>query len=68
MTEVDFMLFLKLQVGLIQALPNPVRSFTNSGVLFPNSHNLYRKYIEGILHPSNLIFSLILNLLIDSSP
>jgi hypothetical protein len=68
MTQVDFMLFLRLWIWLIQALPNLVRCFPNLGILFPNSPNMYRKYNKCIYNMINNIFSLILNLLIDSSP
>ena len=68
MTQVDFMLFLKLWVWSIQTLPNPVRCFPNPGILFPNSPNIYRQDIHSIFNPTNLFFSLILNLPLDSSP
>ena len=68
MTQVDFMLFLKLWVRSIQALPNPVRWFPNSGILFLNSPNMYRKSIQGIYNMRNIFFSLIVNLPLDSSP
>ena len=68
MTQVDFMFFLRLWVRSIQALPNPVTSFTDFVVLSPNSPNIYRKYIHGIVNPRNIFFSLILNLPLDSSP
>ena len=68
MTQVDLMLFLSLWVQSIQALPNTIRCFPNPGILFPNSPNMYRKYNKIIYNSRNDIFSLILNLLIDSSP
>ena len=68
MTQVDFKLFLTLRVQAIQASPNFVRYFINSWVLYQIYPNLYRKDIEGIFNPTNLFFSLILNLPLDSSP
>ena len=68
MTKVDVMLFLKVWVWLMQALPNHVRSFTNSWVLSPKYPNVYRKYIQGIFNSWNLYFNLILNLPLNSSP
>ena len=68
MTQVDFMPFLRLWVWSIQALPNHVRCFPNYGILFLISSNMYSKDNKSIYNPRNYIFSLILNLLIDSSP
>ena len=68
MTQVDFMLFLKLCVWLIQALHNLVRCFPNSWIPFLITHNMYRKDNKTILNPINRVFSLILNLPIDSPP
>ena len=68
MTQVDFMFFLRLWVWSIQALPNPVRCFPNSGILFLITQNIYRKANKIILNLRNHLFSLILNLPIDSSP
>ena len=68
MTQVDFMLFLKLWVWSIQALPNPVWYFPNYGTLFLKPSNIYRKDNKSIYNLISHIFSLILNLPIDSSP
>ena len=68
MTQVDFMLFLRFSVRSIQALPNPVRCFPNSKILFLIPPNMYRKDNKIIYNPRNHIFSLILYLPIDSSP
>ena len=48
MTQVDFMLFLRLWVWSIQALPNLVWCFPNSGILLLSSPNMYRKANKSI--------------------
>ena len=68
MTQVDFMLFLRFWVRSIQALPNPVRCFPNSGILFLINPNVYKKVNKKDYNRSNPIFSLIFYLPIDSSP
>ena len=67
MTQVDFMLFLRLWVRSIQALPNLVRSFPNPRFLSQNSPNIYMKSIQGIFNLRNIFFNLILNPPLDSS-
>lgn len=67
MTQVDFKLFLRLWVWLIQASPNSIRCFTNPWVFSPNSPNIYRQSIQGNFNPINHFFRLILNLPLDSS-
>jgi hypothetical protein len=68
MTQVDFMLFLKLRVWSIQAPPNHVRCFPNPRILFLFYPNIYMKSNQIILNLRNHFFSLILNLTLDSSP
>ena len=68
MTQVGFISFLGLRVQSIQALPNPIRCFPNSRILFLNSPNMYRKDNKIIYNPKNHISNLILNLPLDSSP
>ena len=67
MIQIDFRLFLRFWVRLIQALPNSVKPFPNYWVLFPNFLNVYMESIQGNFNPINLSFSLILNLPLDSS-
>ena len=43
MPQVDYMLFLKSWVWLIQALPNSVRWPPNFGILYPTPPNIYGK-------------------------
>ena len=68
MTQMDFFLFLRFWVQSIQALPNLVICFPNSGILFLITPNMNRKDNKIIYNPRNHIFSLILYVPIDSSP
>ena len=68
MTQVDFMLFLRLWVWLIQALPNHVWCFPNSKILFLKYSTMYVQSNKIIYNRKNHMFSLILNLTLDSSP
>ena len=64
MTQMDFMFW----VWSIQALPNPVICFTNSGILFLTAPNVCGKTKNIIHNKINHILNLILHLPIDSSP
>lgn len=68
MTQVDYMLFLKLRVRRIQALPNSIRWIHNSWILFLIPPNMSVKPIKGFHNPRNHFLGLKLHLPIDSSP
>ena len=62
------MLFLKVWVQSIQALPNPIKCFPNYGFLFLITPNMCGKSKKNIHNPRKHILGLILNLPIHSSP
>ena len=68
MIQVDFKPLPRFQVRSIQALPNSIKPFLIFRVLFPNSPNIHRKYIQDILNPINISLSLTMHFPIDSSP
>ena len=68
MTQVDYMLFLKLRVQQIQALPNSVEWIPNSWILFLIPSNMSGKPRKGFHKSRNHFRSLKLHLPIDSSP
>lgn len=58
----------RLQLMLIQVVPNPVKSSLILWVLSPKYHNIHRLTNHGNFNTGNLFSYLIKNLLIDSSP